>query len=138
MSVFLDTSCLVSFFIPDAHHEKAKLVRDSVFRSEIHGLVSALSLAELCGVVRRNRGEEEAIQVKNAMEAIAEKKLLGIIPISNFDASLASDLAISTGLRGADAIIISAAKQTKSKLVTFDEEIRKKAKGCVEFYENEN
>lgn len=126
---------MVSFFIPDAHHEKAKMVRDSIFRSEIQGLVSALSLAELCGVVRRNRGEAEAIQVKNAMGAIAEKELLAIIPISNLDASLASDVAIKTGLKGADAVIVNAAKQNGTKLVTFDEEIKKKAKSVIEFYE---
>ncbi|MBI2176532.1 PIN domain-containing protein [Candidatus Woesearchaeota archaeon] len=135
MNVFLDTSCLVSFFIPDAHHEKAKIVRDSIFRSEIRGLVSALSLAELCGVIRRNRSEAEATEIKNAMEAIAEKELLTIIPISNLDASLASDVAIKTGLKGADAVIVNAAKQNETKLVTFDDEIKKKAKGYVEFYD---
>lgn len=135
MNVFLDTSCLVSFFIPDAHHKKAKLVRNRILQNEIKGLISALSLAELCGVVRRNRGEVEAVQVKNAMETIAEKELLGIIPITNSDASLASGLAIKTGLRGADAVIVNAAQQSRSKLVTFDGEIIKKAKSVVEFYE---
>lgn len=135
MDLFLDTSCVVSFFLSDAHHEKAKLVRDRILQHEIKGLISALSLAELCGVVRRNRGEAEATQVKNAIESIAEKEFLTVIPISNFDASLASDLAISTGLKGADAIIVSAAKQNETKLVTFDEEIKKKAKGIIDFYE---
>ncbi len=135
MSVFLDTSCLVSFFIPDAHHEKAKLVRDKIFRREIKGIISALSMVELCGVIRRNRSEAEAKQVKSAMEALVAQELLSIIPLGSSDASSASDLAISTGLRGADAIIVNAAKQTKSRLVTFDEEIKKKAKSAVEFYE---
>ena len=135
MGVFLDTSCVVSFFLSDAHHEKAKLVRDRILQHEIKGLISALSLAELCGVVRRNRGEAEATHVKNAMETIAEKELLTIIPISNSDASLASGVAIKTGLKGADAVIVNAAQQSKSKLVTFDEEIKKKAKGYVDFYE---
>ena len=135
MGVFLDTSCVVSFFLSDAHHEKAKLVRDRILQHEIKGLISALSLAELCGVVRRNRGEAEATQVKNAMETIAERELLTIISISNLDASLASDIAIKTGLKGADAIIVSAAKQKETKLATFDEEIKKKAKGYVGFYE---
>ena len=135
MSVLLDTSCLVSFFISDAHHEKAKLVRNRIFRREIQGLISALSQVELCGVIRRNRGEAEASQVKNAMDDIAEKELLTIIPLRNSDASLASTLAIKTGLKGADAVIVNAAAQTKSKLVTFDEEIKEKAKSVVEFYE---
>ena len=135
MSVLLDTSCLVSFFISDAHHEKAKLVRDRIFRREIQGFISALSQVELCGVIRRNKGEAEARQVKNAMDDLAEKEVISIIPLRNSDASLASDLAITTGLKGADAVIVNAAVQTKSELVTFDEEIKKKAKSAVEFYE---
>jgi len=135
MSLLLDTSCLVSFFISDAHHEKAKLLRDRILRREIKGLISALSLAELCGVIRRNKGEAEATQVKNAMKDIAGGKIISIIPISNSDASQASDLAIKMGLKGADAIIVNAASQSRSKIVTFDEEIKKKAKSSVEFYE---
>ena len=135
MSVLLDTSCLVSFFISDAHHEKAKLVRNRILRREIQGLISALSHVELCGIIRRNKGEAEARQVKNAMDDLAEKELLSIIPLRNSDASLASAMAIKTGLKGADAVIVNAAAQTKSELVTFDEEIKEKAKSAVEFYE---
>ena len=135
MSVLLDTSCLVSFFISDAHHEKAKLVRNRIFRREIQGLISTLSQVELCGVIRRNKGEAEARQVKNAIDDLAEKELLSIIPLRNSDASLASAMAIKTGLKGADAVIVNTAVQTKSELVTFDEEIKKKAKSAVEFYE---
>ena len=136
MSVLLDTSCLVSFFISDAHHEKAKLVRNRIFRREIQGFISALSQVELCGVIRRNKGEAEARQVKNAMDDLAEKELLSIIPLRNSDASIASDMAIKTGLKGADAVIVNAAAQTKSELVTFDQEIKEKAKSVVEFYES--
>ena len=135
MSVLLDTSCLVSFFISDAHHEKAKLVRNRIFRREIQGLISALSQVELCGVIRRNKGEAEARQVKNAMDDLAEKEVISIIPLRNSDASLASAMAIKTGLKGADAVIVNATVQTKSELVTFDEEIKEKAKSAVEFYE---
>ncbi|MBI2144793.1 PIN domain-containing protein [Candidatus Woesearchaeota archaeon] len=135
MTLLLDTSCLVSFFISDAHHEKARVVRDRILRREIRGVISALSLVELCGVIRRNKGEAEAAQVKNIVEDIAGEEIISIIPISNPDASLASDLAVSTALKGADAVIVNAAKQTSSKLVTFDEEIKKKAAAAVEFYE---
>ncbi|MBI2580367.1 type II toxin-antitoxin system VapC family toxin [Candidatus Woesearchaeota archaeon] len=135
MNLFLDTSCLVSFFISDTHHQKAKSVIGSIVNGEIRGLLSVLSLAELCGAVRRQTDEATAKRVKNDVNVLSEKGLLSIIPISNLDASLASDLAISTSLRGADAVIVNAAKQSQSKLVTFDEEIRKKAKSVVEFYE---
>ena len=135
MNAFLDTSCLVSFFISDVHHQKAKSVIERVLEGEAQGMMSALSLAELCGAIRRNKGEAITRQVKNAMAGLTEKGLMSIIPITNSDAYAASDLAISTGLRGADAVIVNAAKQSKSKLITSDEEIKKKAGHVVEFYE---
>lgn len=134
-TLFLDSSCMVSFFITDQHSQKAKAEINKIVRSEIQGLISALSLVELSGVMRRNTDEATARQVKNDVMALAEKGLISIVPIRNLDAYLASDLAISTGLRGADAIIVNAAKQTSSKLLTFDDEIRKKAKSVVEFYD---
>lgn len=135
MDVFLDTSCLVSFFVMDAHYKEAKNLMEKIVNEEIRGVISALSLAELCGAVRRRTDEAAAKRVKNDLAGLVEKELISITPITNFDASLASDLAISTGLRGADAIIVSAAKNSKCKLATFDEEIKKKAKGHVEFYD---
>ena len=135
MNLFLDSSCMVSFFILDAYFKKAEYVMKKIANGEIHGIISVISLAELCGAVRRRTDEAAAKRVKNDMVGLVEKGMVSIIPLTNWDASMASDLAISTGLRGADAVIVNAAVQTKSELVTFDEEIKKKAKSAVEFYE---
>lgn len=135
MNLFLDTSCLVSFFASDVHSQKAVAIMSEIVNGETQGLISALSLAELCGAIRRRTDEATAKQVKNDLTGLNEKGLISIIPVMNSDAFSASDLAISTGLKGADAIIVSAAKQNQTKLVTFDEEIMKKAKPVVEFHE---
>ncbi len=136
MNLFLDTSCLVSFFISDSNRQQAESVIRQMLKGEVQGMISALSLAELCGAVRRRTDEATAKRVKNDMAELVEKGALSIIPITNLDGSMVSDLAISTGLRGADAVIVNAAKQTGCKLFTFDEEIKKKAKVVVELYDS--
>ena len=134
MNLFLDTSCLVSFFISDIHNQQVKPVIEKIVRGEIKGVMSALSLAELCGAVRRRTEEATANQVKNDMAVLVKKGVVRIIPITNLDAFMASELAISTGLRGADAVIVNAAKEAGCDLFTFDEEIKARAKGVVVLY----
>ncbi len=134
MRVLLDTSCLVSFFLKDKYTEKAKSALEKILRNEIQGIISALSLVELCGVIRRNLDEQTAKEVKSKIDRLIEKGLLDIIPIKILDANSASNLAIATGLKGADAVILNAAKENNAKLLTFDEEIKEKGKSFVDFF----
>lgn len=135
MNLFLDTSCLVSFFLVDSHSAKARPILNTIARGEISGIISALSLVELCGTVRRIANEDIAREIITETTEMIDSGLIRVMPITNNDALDAAELAISTALKGADAVIANAAKQSKSKLVTFDEEIKKKAKDVVEFYE---
>ncbi len=135
MNLFLDTSCLVSFSLFDAHSAKAQLVLEKIAKGEIHGLISALSMAELCGAVRRTANEEIAKEARSNVAQLFEKGLAELVPLNNRSALAAAELAIITSLKGADAVVVNAAKEAKCKLFTFDDEIKKKAKGYVEFRE---
>ncbi len=135
MNLFLDSSCMVSFFILDAYFKKAEYVMKKIANGEIHGIISVISLAELCGAVRRRTDEAAAKRVQNDMVKLIGNEMISLIPVNASDASSASSLAILTGLRGADAVIVNAAKQAGCKLFTFDEEIKARAKGVVELYE---
>ncbi|MBI4175700.1 MAG: type II toxin-antitoxin system VapC family toxin [Candidatus Aenigmarchaeota archaeon] len=133
MKVLLDTSCLVAFFLNDAHYNKARAVLESILEGETQGVISALSFAELCGAIRRNAGEGIAKAVKDKVAGLIEKGFIEVVQLKAQDAYASGDLAISTGLRGADAVIVNAARENAAKLFTFDEEIRKKGRGYVEF-----
>ncbi len=135
MKVVLDTSCLVSFFLMDAHHSKAQSMLGRIVKGETEALISALSLAELCGVVRRNTDEETAKEVQSKICELVEKGLIGVVPLKVSDAYGAGEIAIMTALKGADAVVVHAAKANDSRLFTFDEEITKRAKNHVEFFE---
>jgi len=134
MSVLLDTSCLVSLYLEDIHSSSAKAVLEMIVEGKEEGLLSALSLAELCGVIRRNTDRKTAEEVKTQIETFISSGILKVIPLRAVDAAAASMIAISTGLKGADAIIVQAAVSSGANLFTFDEEIKKKAAGIVTLY----
>ncbi|SRR3989344_3253413 len=135
MKLLLDTSCLVSYFMMDAHYARARRVLEQLMAGEIQGMISVLSWVELCGVIRRNTSAERAGEVKGKMLDLMEKGLMDWIPLTIADAVSSGELAVATGLKGADAIIVNAAMENNAKLFTFDEEIKKKAKNKVEFFE---
>ncbi len=135
MNLFLDTSCLVSFYLFDLHSTKARPILEKIVKGEISGVVSALSLVELGGAVRRISNEKIAREIMSEMTEMTWNGLIKVVPLGNSDAIAAAELAISTALKGADAVVVSAAKQAECKLFTFDEEIKSRAKEMVEFYE---
>ncbi|GEM_PF-905654 len=129
----LDTSCLVSFFIQDSHSTKAKEVLEKLVNGEINGLIPAIVIAELAGVIRRNTDELTAREVLLKMRRLIENYEIKVIPISLEDTFKSSELAIAVGLKGADATIANVAIVKKAKLMTFDEEIKKKVGERIEF-----
>ena len=135
MNLFLDTSCLVSFFLLDSHSIKARPVLEKIAGGEISGVISALSLVELGGTVRRIANEAIAREIISKIAGMIENGLIRVVPLSNRDAFAAAEFAILTALKGADAIIAKAAEEADCELFTFDEEIKKKAKSAVEFYD---
>ena len=137
MNLFLDTSCLVSFFLVDSHSTKSRPVLEKIVKGEILGLVSALSMVELCGTVRRIGSEEIARETRDAIREMTENGRVKVVPLRNQDASAAAELAISTALKGADAVIVNAAKAAGCALFTFDEEIKARARRVVELYESQ-
>ena len=137
MNLFLDTSCLVSFFLLDSHSSKARPVLEKIARGEISGIISALSLVELGGTVRRIANENIAREILSKMAEMVEKDLINVTPLRNTDAFAAAELAASIALKGADAVIVNAAKQAECELFTFDEEIKVRAKGVIKLYEQQ-
>ena len=135
MNAILDTSCLVSLFLKDTHHDKALRILENIVHGHSKAFIAALSLVELCGVVRRNTSEATAREVQQAMNGLIEKDLLTVVPFTASDAHDASSIAIATGLKGADAVTVQAAKKSESQLFTFDEEIKQKGKGQTAFFE---
>ena len=131
MNVLLDTSCLVSLYLYDIHHSRSLAIIEKIAQGEISGTISILTLIEFCSVIRRVTSEAKAVEAKKELDFMIKTGLLSVL---SFSADDASALAIKTSLKCVDAIIVSTAKNAEVKLYTFDEEIKKKAYGIVDFY----
>ena len=135
MNVVVDTCCFVSFFMKDGKYPQSLALLEKIASKQIEGIISAITFVELCGVLKRNVSEQDTQAARQKILRLISGGFLQVIPLTISDAERASDVAITTGLKGADAIIVEAAKRTNASLFTFDDELKKKARGLVTFYE---
>jgi len=99
----------------------------------ISGTVTAIMpytvLIEVVAAVRRRTGNKMlALQVKEILLSIESLHFVIIDPESAADAA---DIAVESGMRGVDAIVVQTAKEYKSILVSLDKEMIEKAAAFV-------
>lgn len=83
-------------------------------------------LVEVVAAIRRRTGSEElAVEIKK--ELISTDNIAFVI-LDDKAAMEAADIAAKTGLRGMDALVVQVAKEFGSDLISFDEEMTRKAK----------
>lgn len=82
-------------------------------------------LVEVVAAVRRRTGSEDlAFAVK---KELLETDSLSFVVLDAESAEHAADIAARTGVRGMDALVIQVAEEYDAHLITFDEEMLKKA-----------
>jgi predicted nucleic acid-binding protein len=132
MSIFytLDASVIVSSVIPgEPHHETSRKLMDRLLELENPLFEPTLLLPEMAGALRRGLPSDRKIH--ELLEIIMKISMLTWISLSTSFAVEASDLAARTGLRGADAVYVTVARQYSAILVTEDRLQRDKAKPLV-------
>lgn len=135
MKILLDTSCLISIFLEDVHHAKAVGLIQKIARGEYECIISSSSIIEFCSVIRRSANEAKALETKKQLDYMIWNGIISVVDYTDID-DIAL-LAIKTSLKCVDAIIVEAAKRHNAALCTFDEEMKKKANGLVDFYQFE-
>ncbi|MFO7447885.1 MAG: PIN domain-containing protein [Ignavibacteriaceae bacterium] len=75
-----------------------------------------------------NRRTKDFIGANHVKEELLTLSNLKFIEFDIARAIKASEIAIKTGLRGMDAIVVSIAREFESELITFDKEMEEKAK----------
>jgi len=91
-------------------------------------------LVEVVAAIRRRTGSKDlACEVR---KEILEIENLSFVVLDQKAALEASDLAIRTGVRGMDALVIQVVREFETELITFDEEMIQKA-GKVDRAEND-
>jgi predicted nucleic acid-binding protein len=127
----IDASVQVSdFYEGDIHHGVTRHLLQIV---ETHGLpvvCPEILLPEVAAAVARNTDNSDlGQQLARSLRQISHYHL---VPVDEKLANLASDLAAQYRIRGCDAIYVAVAHRLSIKLITWDEEQRKRATAVVE------
>jgi len=133
--VTLDSSVLVSAFVKgDEFRPEARRIMEKMFSGQYHVVTSATVFVEVCGAICRRVGVDKALLVKNHLAKWGNMNFIAWSGLTKKRMEQASELAVKLKLRGIDAIVIQVAKEKKRTLITFDEEIARKAKAAVEVF----
>jgi len=126
----IDSCVFISAFCKtDPNHENGKKILEEIIDGKIEAVIPTIAMPEVCGVIRRITGSVEmANEVKKELEDLINSGLLKVEELTKRRMKEASEIAIRLGVKGADAIFISLARELNAELVTFDNEIKKKIK----------
>ncbi|MFH1097682.1 MAG: type II toxin-antitoxin system VapC family toxin [Candidatus Desantisbacteria bacterium] len=122
----IDSSVIVSSLLRnETRHKEALSIWQSVLNGENFAIMPYSIFVEVVAAIRRRTGSEElALEVKNEL---ANLENIAFVVLDNKATMRAAELAAKTGVRGMDAIVIQVAEEYGSELISFDEEMIKKA-----------
>ena len=130
MNLTLDSSVIVaSLRKQEKRHKECKTLLEQLKNGEHTAYESGIVLVEVAAAIRRRTGSKDlAIRVKNDL---LELNFLNFLELTELRMKRAAEIASRIGVRGMDAIVIQIAEETRSVLVTLDEEMMKAAKEIV-------
>ena len=122
----IDSSVIIASLLEkEPRHQEALKIWETVLSGENIAIMPYSVLVEVAAAIRRRTGSEDlAYEVR---KAILEIENISFVVLDQKSADEASDLAIQTGVRGMDALVIQVVKEFETELITFDEEMFQKA-----------
>lgn len=124
--VTIDSSVVIASLLKsELRHKEALKIWGRVLTGKDIAVMPYSVLVEIVAAVRRRTGSEElAIAVK---EDLLNTESLSFVVLDAESAEHAADIAARTAVRGMDALVIQVAEEYDAYLITFDEEMLKKA-----------
>jgi len=126
----LDASVIVNSIIEkEEHHEYSKKLLFKIKNQNILVVLPEIALPEIASAVSKGTGDAEL-----TLQFIKELRKIPnfiFIPVDADISDFAARLAAEKWLRGADAIYVAIASILNMKLITLDEEQRRKSKDIV-------
>lgn len=114
---------------PEEKHKICKKLLEQIINGDFEAVEPFSVLVEVAAAIKRRTGSEKlAHEVKNKLlliETITFEELV------KSRAEEAADLAISTGIRGMDALVVQTAKENDAFLVSLDSNMLELIKGKV-------
>jgi predicted nucleic acid-binding protein len=126
----IDSSVIISSLLKSENrHEEALAIWENILKGKGVAIMPLSILIEVVSAIRRRTGSEElALDIKK--ELISTDNVSFVI-LDDKSAIEAADIAAKTGLRGMDAIVVQVAKEFSAELITFDEEMMRKARAVL-------
>lgn len=123
----VDSSVIISSLLKnEPRHKEALEIWEAILKGKSFAIMLFSILVEVVAAIRRRTGSEElAIEIKK--ELISTYNIAFVI-LDDKAAMEAADIAAKTGLRRMDALVVQVAKKFGSELISFDEEMTRKAK----------
>ena len=120
---------VAAFRAQDAHHDpSARLLRRMV-TDDIQVSSPTLALVEVAGALARRTGSQPLAE--SAIRYLKGQSWLTLLPLSIAFSETAARIAITSSLRGADAVYVALARQESALLITLDDEMLKRSAPAI-------
>lgn len=125
--VTIDSSVIIASLLEnEQRHKEALKIWHNVLTGKSMAVMPYSVLVEVVAAIKRRTGLEKlARSIKQELLSI---ETVSFVVLDDSAAAEAADLAIKTGVRGMDALVIQVAKEFGTELISFDNEMIKKAK----------
>ena len=123
----IDSSVIISSLLQnEPRHKEAFAIWQGVLSGKSLAIMPYSVFVEVVAAIRRRTGSAKlALEIKNELTSI---ETVTFVVLDDESAMRAAELAAKTGVRGMDALVIQVAEEFDADLISFDEEMMKKAK----------
>ena len=127
----IDSSVIVASLLDnEPRHEEAFRIWESVLSGVNSAIMPYSIFVEVVAAVKRRTGSGQLS--REVMRELRKIENIAFVDLDSKAAEEAAEIAIRTGTRGMDALVIQVAKDFGSELITFDDEMMEKAKTVLE------
>ena len=104
---------------------------ERLFEGDLHVVTSVIVPVEVCGAIARRASIAAAKKAISQLQKWSEMRLIEYADLTQERWRKSAELAVDLRVRGMDAIVIQVAMERETALITFDEEMAKKAKSVT-------
>lgn len=120
---------VAAFLAQDAHHDQSARLLRRMVTDDIPVSSPTLALVEVAGALARRTGSQPLAE--SAIRYLQGQPWLTLLPLSIAFSETAARVAITSSLRGADAVYVALARQESAPLITLDDEILKRGAPAI-------
>jgi predicted nucleic acid-binding protein len=126
----VDSSIIVSSLLEnEPRHKEALKIWDTVLAGKNVAILPYSVFVEVVAAVRRRTGSEEL--AREVGKQLLEIEAVFFVGLDDKSAQDAAEIAVKTGVRGMDAIVLQVARDFGTELMSFDEEMMGKSRGPI-------